>query len=146
MIGSCNIEKSWKLYVKSWFSQKIWNFRKYRIWKKWTKIFFVETWQFIHHLKALVEFRRFLLLIKSFSVFLVEKYSKNSGKIWIFDFFYKIVKKWKNSVFILKSMMLNSKKFFSTWMRFYHKKDDFKLKLNINVIWLNILTKLRNFT
>ena len=69
-------------------------------------------WQFIHHSKALVEFRRFLLLLKSFRVFLVEKYSKNSEKTWIFDFFYKIVKKWKNSIFIPKTLMLSSKKKF----------------------------------
>ena len=54
--------------------------------KNGLKYFFVETWQFIHHLKALVELRRFLLLLKSFRVFLVEKYSKNSEKIWIFDY------------------------------------------------------------
>ena len=98
--------------------------------KNGLKYFFVETWQFIHHLKALVELRRFLLLLKSFRVFLVEKYSKNSEKIWIFDFFYKIVKTWKNSSFIVKTMMLNSKKkFLPLWTRFCHKKDDFKLKL-----------------
>ena len=56
--------------------------------KNGPKYFFIETWQFIHHLKALVEFRRFLWLLKSFTVFLVEKFSKNSEKIWIFDFFY----------------------------------------------------------
>ena len=49
--------------------------------KNGPKYFFIETWQFIHHLKALVEFRRFLWLLKSFTVFLVEKFSKNSEKI-----------------------------------------------------------------
>jgi hypothetical protein len=36
---------------------------------------------------------------KSFRVFLVEKYSKNSEKIVFFYFFYKIVKKLKNSIY-----------------------------------------------
>ena len=78
--------------------------------KKIKIFFFWNAWQFIHQSKALVEFRRFLLILKSFTVFLVEKYSKNCEKIWIFDYFYKIVKKWKNSIFMPKTLMLNSKK------------------------------------
>ena len=80
--------------------------------KKSKKKILADAWQFIHHLKALVEFRRFQLLLKSFRVFLVEKYSKNSEKTWIFDFFYKIVKKCKNSIFIPQTLMLSSEKNF----------------------------------
>ena len=70
--------------------------------KNGPKYFFIETWQYIHQSKALVEFRRFQLLLKSFRVFLVEKYSKNSEKIWIFSNLLqnrqkvKIVKRWKS--------------------------------------------------
>ena len=98
--------------------------------KNGLKYFFVETWQFTHHLKALVKLRRFQLFLKSFRVFGSKNIRKIVKKYEFLTLFYKIVKKWKNSIFIVKTMMLNSKKkFFPLWTRFYHKKDNFKLKL-----------------
>jgi hypothetical protein len=42
------------------------------------KIFFMDSLQVIHHLKALVELTRFPSVLKSFRVFFVQKQSKNS--------------------------------------------------------------------
>ena len=50
----------------------------------------------MHHSKALVELMRFMLVLKSFKAFFVEKYE-------FLTFFYIVVKKWEKSIFILKN-------------------------------------------
>jgi hypothetical protein len=97
--------------------------------KNWPKYFFIETWQFKHHSKALVEFRRFLLLLKSFRVFWVEKYSKIVKKYEFLTFFTKSSKSGKTSFLYQKLWCwIRKRSFFARWTWYDHKKDDFKLK------------------
>ena len=110
--------------------------------KNGPKYFFVGTWQFIHHLKALVELRRFLLFLKSFRVFGSKNIRKIVKKYEFLTFFTKSLKHEKTSVLLWKRWCwIGKRSFLSLWTRFYHKKDDFKLKLKNSKKWFFLKKK-----